>query len=569
MASVVARRVHVVVAQLAVDLLPMFFLVWRKVASKSRCGAPGHLRRICHCVLVLECFGFVPSGALVHCVVPWVAPGACDSTLCCVMCLIVSFVCHFTTSLGVGGVERSASRTLCVGLRPVVVPLPLWGGCFALSRCPVCRVASLVERCNTYLWLLSAWRWLVVSSGKEEGRVWCRGVVDLTSSEEEVANRREGPHWGSFFVKEGAFGATNVLELAADRADSGAEGKTRLDSGTESFIELSCLDLGCRGVQSAFLAQTRQSFVSLPRSTLVPEPHREVKRGAAAWPGCGVACVVCSWQLCLALPGRLEARAGWRAKRVRTARPLLSCQWRYDDEDDGILIKDQEDVPDQDPQEEEPQLESPQALPPPEQPPQLQDQPGPSTVTNVRHLSTVLIHSVDSSGPTEHRFCTLHASVDRRKSICRQFIGIPIPDSECVSLNSRNNFDLTAAHRMGYKMVDGVVTRELKGKAPAAAMDEDTEEDEAPGDEDDADEDSQSAPLDVPGDVASDDAAEPSLRNLIAQLQLQMTTGFNMLNARMDTMDTSIAALDIRMANISTKLHDNRRAPAPPVDDAA
>ncbi|MQL82747.1 hypothetical protein Taro_015210, partial [Colocasia esculenta] len=36
---------------------------------------------------------------------------------------------------------------------------------------------------------------------EEEGRAWCRGVVDLAWSEEEVANRREGPHWGSFFVK--------------------------------------------------------------------------------------------------------------------------------------------------------------------------------------------------------------------------------------------------------------------------------------------------------------------------------------------------------------------------------
>ncbi|MQL81497.1 hypothetical protein Taro_013954, partial [Colocasia esculenta] len=35
-----------------------------------------------------------------------------------------------------------------------------------LSRCFVCHVASLVERCDTCLWLLSAWCWLVVSSGE-------------------------------------------------------------------------------------------------------------------------------------------------------------------------------------------------------------------------------------------------------------------------------------------------------------------------------------------------------------------------------------------------------------------
>ncbi|MQL72836.1 hypothetical protein Taro_005178 [Colocasia esculenta] len=74
------------VVRLTVDLLAVFFLVWRKVAGKSRCGAPGRL-------------------------------------------------------------QRSA---LLLGL----------------SRCPVCHVASLVERCDACLWLLSAWRWLVVSSGE-------------------------------------------------------------------------------------------------------------------------------------------------------------------------------------------------------------------------------------------------------------------------------------------------------------------------------------------------------------------------------------------------------------------
>ncbi|MQL92748.1 hypothetical protein Taro_025379 [Colocasia esculenta] len=35
-----------------------------------------------------------------------------------------------------------------------------------LSRCFVCRVAPLVERCDTCLWLLSALCWLVVNSGE-------------------------------------------------------------------------------------------------------------------------------------------------------------------------------------------------------------------------------------------------------------------------------------------------------------------------------------------------------------------------------------------------------------------
>ncbi|MQL76671.1 hypothetical protein Taro_009057 [Colocasia esculenta] len=70
-------------------------------------------------------------------------------------------------------------------------------------------------------------------------------------------------------------------------------GKRGLDSGAESFVELSCLGLGRRGVRSAFLAQTRQSFVSLLLSALVPEPRSGARHEATAWPGCSVACVVC------------------------------------------------------------------------------------------------------------------------------------------------------------------------------------------------------------------------------------------------------------------------------------
>ncbi|MQL83590.1 hypothetical protein Taro_016085 [Colocasia esculenta] len=50
--------------------------------------------------------------------------------------------------------------------------------------------------------------------------------------------------------------------------------------------------LGRRGVRSGFLAQTRQSLVSLPLSVLVPEPRSGVRREAPAWPGCGGVCVV-------------------------------------------------------------------------------------------------------------------------------------------------------------------------------------------------------------------------------------------------------------------------------------
>ncbi|MQM16203.1 hypothetical protein Taro_049157 [Colocasia esculenta] len=43
---------------------------------------------------------------------------------------------------------------------PTMLAIPL------LLGCSVCFVASLVEHCDTCLWLLSAWCWLIVSSGE-------------------------------------------------------------------------------------------------------------------------------------------------------------------------------------------------------------------------------------------------------------------------------------------------------------------------------------------------------------------------------------------------------------------
>ncbi|MQM10973.1 hypothetical protein Taro_043873, partial [Colocasia esculenta] len=71
-------------------------------------------------------------------------------------------------------------------------------------------------------------------------------------------------------------------------------GKQGLDSGAESFVELSCLGRDTKVIEAVlFPARTRQSLVSLPLSALVPEPRSGVRREAAAWLGCGVACVVC------------------------------------------------------------------------------------------------------------------------------------------------------------------------------------------------------------------------------------------------------------------------------------
>ncbi|MQL73688.1 hypothetical protein Taro_006054 [Colocasia esculenta] len=49
---------------------------------------------------------------------------------------------------------------------------------------------------------------------------------------------------------------------------------------------------------------------------------------------------------------------------------------------------------------------------------------------------------------------------------------------EFVDLKSRSSFDLTAAHRMSYKLVDGKVTRDLKGKEQVVE-EEDFEDEES------------------------------------------------------------------------------------------
>ncbi|MQL87184.1 hypothetical protein Taro_019728 [Colocasia esculenta] len=162
------------------------------------------------------------------------------------------------------------------------------------------------------------------------------------------------------------------------------------------------------------------------------------------------------------------------------------------------------------------------------------------------------------------------------------FLDIHIPKEEMTALKSRSSYDLTAAQRMDYKMVDGIMTRDLKGKGQATV--EGDGEDEEGANEDEAEdqeaEDSQSKPIDGPGDgdsiAAGDTVTEPSIRDLIAQLQIQMSTGFAKLNDRLDTVDTSLEALadsqvqlQLRLTRLSTHVQENSQAPAPPGPDDA
>ncbi|MQM00462.1 hypothetical protein Taro_033196 [Colocasia esculenta] len=188
-ASVVARCVRAVVAQLAVDSLAVVFLVWRTIAGKSRCSAPGHRRRIWVCVplwLREPACGVAFTGARIPCKIRVRAAVGCSC--CCVACVasevarcvravvarlaLDSLVVVFPVWKTIAGKSKCSAPGhrqriwVCVPLwlreLACVWPSPVQGYCL----CFVCRVASLVERCDTCLWLLSAWCRLVVSSGE-------------------------------------------------------------------------------------------------------------------------------------------------------------------------------------------------------------------------------------------------------------------------------------------------------------------------------------------------------------------------------------------------------------------
>ncbi|MQM22437.1 hypothetical protein Taro_055489 [Colocasia esculenta] len=153
--SVVARCVRAVVAQLAVESLAVVFTMWRTVAGKSRCGAPGRLRRIgCVCAVVAER----------ACV--WCSLHRCRVVVCgtgrSVFALLVVPYCWGVCCVGcVCGLLSVLYYALCSAWSSLLL---------GLSRCSMCRVALLVECCDTCLWLLSAWCWLVVSSGSSQDR---------------------------------------------------------------------------------------------------------------------------------------------------------------------------------------------------------------------------------------------------------------------------------------------------------------------------------------------------------------------------------------------------------------
>ncbi|MQL96834.1 hypothetical protein Taro_029520 [Colocasia esculenta] len=157
--------------------------------------------RLAHRVLVLECFGFVPSGAFVHCVVPWVASGTCYSTMCCAVCLFVALsVVRQVVVVACVLVSFSLSERVCLvvvpyfGLGPSKVDM-LSSTSAAISVPQLCTLSSFTGDKSELLIAWSQQRVPLRRSGRGGvGRLVRRGGA-ASWSEEEIVDHREGPSW--------------------------------------------------------------------------------------------------------------------------------------------------------------------------------------------------------------------------------------------------------------------------------------------------------------------------------------------------------------------------------------
>ncbi|MQM18638.1 hypothetical protein Taro_051633 [Colocasia esculenta] len=145
-----------------------------------RCAASLQGSCVCHRLQLLLCRVRGECGrSACSCRSDAVGAGLTRSGLPCVedACRQVRVWCSWSSSAHLSVcASRRLREPVCgvaftgAGLLPVelvegvstLLAAPLLLGCF------VCRVASLVECCDTCLWLLSAWCWLVVSSGEAE-----------------------------------------------------------------------------------------------------------------------------------------------------------------------------------------------------------------------------------------------------------------------------------------------------------------------------------------------------------------------------------------------------------------
>ncbi|MQL95193.1 hypothetical protein Taro_027861, partial [Colocasia esculenta] len=141
MVSVVAQRVRAIAARLVLDSLAVVFLVWRMLASKSRCARDAELSRcfVCHVAPLVElaaalpsrlrCISWLPcvlvkSDALVVLVEVLLGPACVASAvlLAAVFSLMVRVVWSFGLCILVKVLPRIALLCRLVGLRSGKVP---------------------------------------------------------------------------------------------------------------------------------------------------------------------------------------------------------------------------------------------------------------------------------------------------------------------------------------------------------------------------------------------------------------------------------------------------------------
>ncbi|MQM08138.1 hypothetical protein Taro_040992, partial [Colocasia esculenta] len=241
-------------------------------------------------VVAVHSFSMLPSPVWYVCGL-WAAPGWSIPWVC--------LSAGVVTAVRVATPEEAFARVCCHDTLPrrdrvaVMVPLPVVMGRFALRtfRWGTRQVASLRSVTEGDTFMVVFWRrcqearvyvvsvvWDPHPREPIEGVIWATSVLKLACNDHPYTDELGGK---ALAVK----GLTwRTLEL---------RGKRGLDSGAESFVEHSCPGRDAEVVEAVlFPAWPRQSFVTLPLSALVSEPRSGARRGAAAWPGCGGACIL-------------------------------------------------------------------------------------------------------------------------------------------------------------------------------------------------------------------------------------------------------------------------------------
>ncbi|MQM01826.1 hypothetical protein Taro_034585 [Colocasia esculenta] len=302
-ASVVARRVHVVAARLALDSLVVVFLVWRMLAGKSR-RALQHLLvvvvslALTGCELWLRCITWLPCVLSLRCAIglagafwrvfpeqclggsgggssqnhPFVASGGGSSQEYSVLVLGHRCVAPVVRSVTFGWAAFWGLRELAD------YPFPL---CLLFFPFPSSPVMGRLPSSDSS-----------VERPAARGGAWerCRGVRRRWPCVVKALHgfgsslQASGSAWFLLCLPRLSPGARHLRAYLVHRL-SLFPGTPILRSLLREYSGLrACSSLGHRGWPEFYPVQASQSLVSLPLSALVPEPRSGVRRAeAGAW----------------------------------------------------------------------------------------------------------------------------------------------------------------------------------------------------------------------------------------------------------------------------------------------